>query len=65
MRLVYEKTGEEVKVGDAVTAFHGRNVKVLQFKHRHPGSNGKVTVTEDKWMQEYYVSVIGAKWVKE
>ena len=66
-RLVYEETGIEVKVGDEVTTHDGEKVTVDCFAPPHKASSqGKVNVTfcKDKsWSQEFYVGVIGAKWI--
>lgn len=66
MRLVYEATGKEVKVGDKATLKDGEQVTVTYFVKPHsPASSGKVTVrTEDGGNREYYVSIIGAKWIE-
>lgn len=67
MRLVYETTGEEVKVGDIVTTFRGKKCEVKYFAPPHkPSSEGKITVQEEgcTFCSEYYVGVIGAKWIE-
>lgn len=66
MRLVYDETGKEVKLGDKVTLKNGKQVTVTYFAKPHsPASSGKVTVrTEGGGNCEYYVSVIGAKWIE-
>ena len=65
MRLVYESTGKPVQVGDKVT-LDGELLIVDYFRPPHkPNSEGKVTlVGKSKFGYEYYVSVIGAKWVE-
>lgn len=66
MKLIYESTGEQVRVGDEVTLDDGRTVKVTHFSEPHkPSSSGKVCVMDrgDDSQCEYYVSVIGARWI--
>lgn len=63
--LVYTATGEPVKEGDRIT-LDGGCVEVIWFgPPKSPASEGKVTVKAlgAKWGSEYYVSVIGAKWI--
>ena len=64
MRLVYESTGKPVQVGDKVT-LDGELLIVDYFRPPHkPNSEGKVTlVGKSKFGYEFYVSVIGAKWM--
>jgi len=73
MRLVYQETGDEVRVGDRVVLRDGEVVEVTYFRPPHkPSSSGKVcvrTVSDDpadEWRSdsEYYVSVIGAEWIE-
>lgn len=67
MRLVYEGTGKEVEVGDEVTARDGEVMEVTYFREPHkPSSSGKVSVKKPgtSWSAEYFVSVIGAKWIE-
>ena len=62
MKLVYEGTTREVKVGDEVTLGDGETVTVTYFRPPHkPSSSGKVSVDGNR---EYYVSVIGAEWIE-
>lgn len=66
MRLVYEDTGEEVQVGDRILV-DGGLAKVDFFRPPHkPSSSGKVSVLHDgdDMSVEYYVGVIGAKWIE-
>ena len=67
MELVYEKTGDPVKVGDLVTLRSGEELKVVYFREPHkPSSSGKVSVenqSDGGYSMEYYVSVIGAHWI--
>ena len=70
MKLVYTKTGTEVKVGDVVEIAHGQKVKVTYFCEPHkPSSSGKVSVQyfgypEGEGTMEYFVNVIGAEWIE-
>ena len=60
MRLLDEKTGSEVKVGDMVETFIGESVKVLGFSIGcTPQSSGRVLVQDDNGVGEYYPGVIG------
>lgn len=64
MKLIYEKTGQEVKVGDKVETFRGETVEVSFFRPPHkPSSEGHVSVKRDGGTREFYVSVIGAEWI--
>jgi len=66
MRLVYEGTNDEVQIGDEVTLKGGRSVTVKYFREPHkPSSSGKVSVESfDGYQMEYFVGVIGAKWIE-
>lgn len=70
MKLVYEKTGKLVKVGDIVTTRDKRKkMEVVYFAPPHkPASSGLVTIrpvgSTGPTGQEYYVNVIGAKWIE-
>lgn len=65
--LVYEASNKPVQVGDLATTFRGEKVEVVSFALPHkPSSSGKVCVrsmTRQAWTSEYFVSVIGAKWI--
>ena len=68
MRLVYEASGKEVKMGDVVHLKDGAYT-VAHFDEPHkPASSGKVFIrpisNERGFSSEYYVSVIGAKWIE-
>ena len=67
MKLVYEKTGVEVKCGEVAFDFRGDPVYIEGWEEpRHAGSTGRVYVKE---MNDsgcscgYYPSVIGAVWI--
>lgn len=65
MKLVYVATGEEVVVGDQLT-LNGETVQVAYFRPPHmPSSSGKVSVAPltGGFASEYFVGVIGAKWI--
>lgn len=67
MRLIYTETREPVKVGDFVWLSNsGKPATVLRFDKPHkPSSSGKVIVKDsDDRTSEYYVGVIGAKWIE-
>ena len=69
MRLVYESTGAEVKVGDTIKVERRDQtveLRVDYFKEPHkPSSSGKVIVMEPTGgTSEYFVGVIGAKWIE-
>lgn len=67
MRLVYEGVaGSEVKVGDVVFLRDGEKAVVTYFRPPHsPASSGKINVRREgcNYDDEYYVGVIGAKWI--
>lgn len=67
MRLVYKETGKEVKVGDKVTLHDGVIAVVTYFREpTSPASSGKVNVLVQgaEYEDEFYVGVIGAKWIE-
>lgn len=68
MRLVYDKTGIEVKTGDVVHLRDNAPHFVVAFNKPHkPASSGKVFVrqmSEEGYGMEYFVSVIGATWIE-
>lgn len=62
MKLVYEKTGLDVKVGDNATTFRGESVVVRSIeKPRHGGSTGRVYFEDG--LGGVFPSVIDAKWI--
>jgi len=64
-RLVYEKTGISVHLGDGVVLNRGKGEVVSMRPPHKPSSSGFVTVRfEDGWEQELYVTVINAKWIE-
>lgn len=66
MRLIYEDTGKDVKVGDLVQTFRGDEVVVEHIAKPHsPASTGRVYVSRhDGSEAEFFPSVIGAKWIE-
>lgn len=68
MKLVYTviEGQREVAIGDVVS-LDGESYTVGYFRQPHkPSSEGKVTIHRDgdpRMAREYYVSVIGAKWI--
>lgn len=65
MKLVYEKSGVEVKVGDIVKV-DGEESRITYFRPPHsPASSGKISIEGigAGLSGEYYVGVIGAKWI--
>lgn len=68
MRLVYTNNAQPVAVGDTLL-IDGVEHRVDYFRPpAHAGSSGKVIVRkvgEHHGSREYYVSVIGAKWIEE
>ena len=67
MKLVYEKTGDAVQIGDEVTLSDGESVTVRYFAEPHkPESSGKVSVSgdDDVYQREFFVGIIGAKWIE-
>ena len=68
MRLIYESNQREVKTGDTVH-LDGNAYTVYSFSEPHkPASSGKVFIrpisNENGFSAEYYVGVIGAKWIE-
>lgn len=66
MRLVYEDSGIEVRVGDIVKV-DGEETMVTYFRPPHkPAASGKVTVQSNGagLNGEFYVGVIGAVWIE-
>lgn len=68
MKLVYEASGTEVKIGDEAILSRGERVVVTEITKPHkPESTGRVTVKgrrSNDFPQSYFPSVIGAKWVE-
>ena len=68
MKLINEKTGNEVKTGAVVHCFRGEAAIVTGWAQpRHSGSTGRVYVremNEQGFTGEYYPSVYGLKWVE-
>lgn len=72
MRLIYPATNKEVKIGDEIHLRNdalGLKARVEYFREPHkPASSGKVNVTvrhgDHENTAEYFVGVIGAKWIE-
>lgn len=68
MKLIYDKTGEPVKIGDDVTTSRGEPAKVTGWAEpRHQGSTGRVRLKGEFahfGEYEYYPSVIDAHWAE-
>lgn len=69
MKLVYEATGQPVRVGDHITLRDGMEVEVTGVEApRHASSTGRVYVKgrrKGDWARGFFPSVIGARWVEE
>ena len=68
MKLIYDGTSVEVKVGDRAKTFRGEMVEVLSFDKPHkPSASGRVMLKSidsvDKDSFRSYVTVIGATWI--
>lgn len=70
MKLTYDATGTEVKVGDEVFIKEGgvrvgHRITEIQ-KPRHGGSTGRVYVkaADEPYSHGYYPSIVGATWVE-
>jgi hypothetical protein len=58
--------GDEVKEGDSYTDRDGDVGTITYFRPPHkPSSSGKISVRKPgaQWDSEYYVGVVGAKWI--
>jgi len=67
MRLIYEKTGVEVKIGDTVEVGGGKATIERIDKPWKPSSTGRVGVRYPGGSlsyREYFPNVVGAKWVE-
>jgi hypothetical protein len=68
MRLVYDATGVEVKIGDVVHVDGREPVVVTYFTKPHKfSSSGKVCINSvgaEGLGHEYYVGCIGATWIE-
>jgi hypothetical protein len=65
MKLVYDQTGAEVKVGDSAVLRDGQRVIVLGIVKPHkPSSTGRVQVGIVDHAGEYFPSVINAHWIE-
>lgn len=64
MKLVYDKTGEPVKVGDTVS-IRGQRGTVTDINKPHkPSSTGRIYVKIGSLTHEFFPGVIGATWVE-
>jgi hypothetical protein len=66
MKLIKETTGQELKIGDTVKTFDGEEAVLKGFREPHkPSSTGRVYVrlSERSFDEEFFPSVIGAKFV--
>lgn len=71
MKLVYKRSGSEVKIGDIASTFRGEQVRVSDFTPPHkPSSTGRVYVQfldsdsdSPVFTREFFPSVIEAEWV--
>jgi hypothetical protein len=65
MRLISERSGIEIKIGDRVTTFRGESGTLSSVRLPHkPGSSGHVGVKFDAGgEQEFFPAVIGARFV--
>lgn len=71
MKLVYDRNGVEVQIGDVVTLRDGETVTVTYITKPHkPSSTGRVGVQElrleggEDWTMSYFPNVIGATWIE-
>jgi len=69
MKLVYDATGVEVKIGDVVMIGNDPHIVTYFAKPHKPSSSGKVCIrwvddTRNMLGNEYYVGVIGATWIE-
>lgn len=63
MKLIDNKTGKELQIGDLVTTFRDEKAKLVGFAEpSHSGSTGRVTIQyeESGYCREFYPAVIGA-----
>lgn len=60
MKLIYEATGAEVKIGEVYNDFRGHPHRLDGFLlPRHEGSTGRVVTN----VGTFYPGVLGMKWV--
>lgn len=67
MRLIYEATGAEVKIGDKVKIDEEEVTIERIDKPWKPSSTGRVGVRyaeRDLSYREYFPNVVGAKWIE-
>ena len=66
MKLINERTGTEIKIGDVVKTFRGEAATLVGMAEpRSENSTGRVYLRRDGVTDALYPSVIDAKWIKE
>ena len=68
MRLILERTGEPIRIGDGVTSFRGEAYIVTGGEPpRHEGSTGRIWVREAGTPNEteFFPGVFECKWVED
>jgi hypothetical protein len=61
MKCINKTTGEEVKVGDKVTSFRGKDYTVKRLESPHkPSASGRIYTEEG---DSFYVTVFDCKFV--
>ena len=68
-KLVHAKTGQPIQIGDELVTFRGEKVRLTGMAPPHkPEASGKVVVEHQDnghYDSVYYVSVVGARYVRE
>ncbi len=65
MRLVYERTKEEVQIGDVVTLRNGVTATVARIQKPEKSSlPGRVTLEIKGSERDFYPVAIGAEWIE-
>lgn len=62
MKLYYEGTDKEVKVGDVLTDFRGETGWVVEYFKEPDHGCGKIYVRKDGMGRELYVTVFNLEW---
>jgi hypothetical protein len=62
-KLISEKTGEEINVGDEITTISGERVRLVGVQPPHrPGTTGKVFVmNRNRRDSVYYAAIVGCR----